>query len=255
MTSSPCSHKKQLSFTSSDSHTLMPDNCSTDCPQKPESERDGSVYSQTELVCDLIDDLITHACERVGVQVSCEQCWQNAVEDDNRIHTDNQSNVENAKRFQSDDEAEDSLEDQASKDALHNQSNMENAKRFQSDDEAEDSLEDRASKDALHNQSNMENAKRFQSKDEAEVSLGDQVSKDARQNQNQNRPQFYLRDSEDLVAGGDGGEDPLDNGGQAAFDTSWQAGTEEEAQQVAGSDAAEDCRNRNTPPGEALAIS
>ena len=224
MTSSPCSPKKQLSFTSSDSHTLMPDNSSTDCPQKPESERDGSVYSQTELVCDLIDDLITHACERVGVQVSCEQCWQNAVEDDNRIHTDNQSNVENAKRFQS-------------------------------DDEALGSQEDRASKDALHNQSNMENAKRFQSKDEAEVSLGDHVSKDARQNQNENRPQFYLRDSEDLVAGGDGGEDPLDNGGQAAFDTSWQAGTEEEAQQVAGSDAAVDCRNRNTPHGEALAIS
>ena len=217
----PCNHKEQLSFTSSDSHTTMSNHQLTDSPQKPGSQQAGSLHSQTELVCDLINDLVAHACNKIGVQESsCEQCRQNAVEDDNRIHTDNQSNVENARRFQNEDDPQISLEDEVSK-AAH------------------------------HNQSNMENAKRFQSKDVPQVSPRDHLSKDAYHNLNENRPQFYLDDSESLVVTGDGDKDHLDN---VTYDNWLKSGAEEETQQTAGNAVEEDCQNRNMLQGEMCSI-
>ena len=151
------------------------------------------MYSQTELVNDLINDLIAHTCQKVSVQESCERCGQNPVEDDNRIHADNQSNAQNAKRFESE--------------------------------------------------------------DGAQVSVDDLVSEDAHHNRNENRPQFYLSESDSPVVKGDGGEGDLDNVGPAPYHAWWEVGSEAEAQQTSGNAAEEDKQNRNTPEGEDGGIS
>ncbi|KAK7091786.1 uncharacterized protein [Littorina saxatilis] len=102
----PARCKKELfPKSSSDEHNPTSDQQTDDSTPTPhpETSRSSSV-SQVELVSDVLEDIISHAYERVSIQESCHQCSPETNENASKVRADTQTEQRTAQRCQNDNE-------------------------------------------------------------------------------------------------------------------------------------------------------